>query len=502
MNAFKGKRILIVEDSRFLAQITANILNKYGYMNEIALTGEEAVEKVCGSQCPDLILMDIELGKGMDGALAARTIQQFRDVPVVFLTAHTEQEIVEKIRSVTGYGYVLKGAGEHVLVSTVEMALRLYEANAHANMYRRIFEDSLNEIYIFHPETLKFIAVNRGARENLGYTIEELSTMTPLDLKPELDLQSFRELLAPLVSGEQEQVLLNTVHRRKDGSLYPAEVHLQLFEHSGEKVCLALIIDLSERRQMEEELRAREATLSAIMGSARDAIVMLDGQGNVTFWNPAAEQLFGYSREEILGKDLHRLVVPDECLYQAYNKAFKHFQLTGEGNAIGKTIELKAKHKDGRELDVELSLSALRIRDAWHAVGIVRDISERKRLEAELSQARRDWLAQSQRRMGTDDAQEEQFGGVRQSLLMMNGDLVRRAVNSQQQGLLRSLIASELPFDKKVEHLFLAALSRPPSRRELRAAQELLATSHHSEPVALEDIWWALLNSSEFLLDH
>lgn len=122
--------------------------------------------------------------------------------------------------------------------------------------------------------------------------------------------------------------------------------------------------------------------------------------------------------------------------------------------------------------------------------------------EAELSQARRDWLAQSQRRMGTDDAQEEQFGGVRQSLLMMNGDLVRRAVNSQQQGLLRSLIASELPFDKKVEHLFLAALSRPPSRRELRAAQELLATSHHSEPVALEDIWWALLNSSEFLLDH
>jgi len=76
-------------------------------------------------------------------------------------------------------------------------------------------------------------------------------------------------------------------------------------------------------------------------------------------------------------------VVPDECLYQAYNKAFKHFQLTGEGNAIGKTIELKAKHKDGRELNVEISLSALRIKDAWHAVGIVRDISERKRLEEE-----------------------------------------------------------------------------------------------------------------------
>jgi hypothetical protein len=122
--------------------------------------------------------------------------------------------------------------------------------------------------------------------------------------------------------------------------------------------------------------------------------------------------------------------------------------------------------------------------------------------EAALRQARRDWLAQFQRRMGTDDAQEEQFGGVRQSLLMMNGDLVRRAVSSQEEGLLKSLIASELAFDKKVEHLFLAALSRPASRRELRAAHELLASSGNREAIALEDIWWALLNSSEFLLDH
>lgn len=421
VNAFKGKRILIVEDSRFQAQITANILNKYGYMTEIALTGEEAVEKVSGSRCPDLILMDIELGKGMDGVLAARTIQQFRDVPVVFLTAHTEKEIVEKIRTITGYGYVLKGAGEHVLVSTVEMALHLYEANAHANMYRQIFENSLNEIYIFHPATLKFIAVNRGARKNLGYTIEELSTMTPLDLEPELDPESFRALLEPLVGGMQEQLLFNTVHRRKDGSLYPAEIHLQLFGHSGEKVCVALIIDLTERRKMEEELRARDATLGAIMGSARDAIVMLDGQGNVTFWNPAGEQLFGYSREEILGKDLHRLVVPDECLYQA-NKAFKHFQLTGEGNTIGKTTELKAKHKDGRELDVKLSLSALRIRDAWHAVGIVRDISERKRFEKTLRNKERQlrlmlegipspaWLINRERRILAQNKAAEMVG--------------------------------------------------------------------------------------------
>lgn len=122
--------------------------------------------------------------------------------------------------------------------------------------------------------------------------------------------------------------------------------------------------------------------------------------------------------------------------------------------------------------------------------------------EVELLQARRDWLAQIHRRMGTDDAQEEPLGGVRQSLLMMNGELTRRAVSSQQEGLLKSLLASGLSYEQKVEHLFLAALSRPPSRRELRAAGEILATSGQHEATALEDIWWALLNSSEFVLDH
>ncbi|MGB9847093.1 MAG: PAS domain-containing protein, partial [Desulfotomaculales bacterium] len=142
----------------------------------------------------------------------------------------------------------------------------------------------------------------------------------------------------------------------------------------------------------DSRLSAQIATLNAVMGSVRDAIVMLDGQGNVAFWNQAAERLFGYSREEILGKELHRLVVPEESQYQAYRENFRRFQLTGEGNATGKTIELKARHKDGRELDVELSLSALKIRDAWHAVGIVRDISERKQAQEKLENSRKQYL--------------------------------------------------------------------------------------------------------------
>ena len=122
---------------------------------------------------------------------------------------------------------------------------------------------------------------------------------------------------------------------------------------------------------------------------------------------------------------------------------------------------------------------------------------------SDLQKARLDWLAQFNRNMGTDDGQEEShFSGVRQSLMMMNGDLMRKAVSSQQGGLLKSLAGSEMSYDKKVEHLFLSALSRRPNAREMRAAGTILTSSKQDQAAALEDIWWAILNSNEFILDH
>jgi hypothetical protein len=124
--------------------------------------------------------------------------------------------------------------------------------------------------------------------------------------------------------------------------------------------------------------------------------------------------------------------------------------------------------------------------------------------EAEVEQARVDWLAQFNRPMGTDDADEESHfsGGIGQSLIMMNGDLMRRAASAEQAGLLKTVAQSKLKFDEKVSHLFLSALSREPTRRELESSRTILANSGGNEPVALEDIWWALLNSNEFILDH
>ena len=112
--------------------------------------------------------------------------------------------------------------------------------------FSRVLEESLNEIYIFDAETLRFDHVNHGARENLGYSMDELRSLTPLDIKPDFTRESFAELVHPLRTGERKKIHFTTKHQRKDGTLYPVEVHLQLFD-SRQPVFVAIILDITER---------------------------------------------------------------------------------------------------------------------------------------------------------------------------------------------------------------------------------------------------------------
>jgi len=138
--------------------------------------------------------------------------------------------------------------------------------------------------------------------------------------------------------------------------------------------------------QAETSLRQSEVRLRSITDSAQDAILMMDSQGLISFWNPAAEAILGYRAEEALGRSLHTLLAPSRY-HAAFHAAFPEFVRTGHGNAIGKTLELAALRKDGREIPVTLSLSAIFQDECWHAVGIVRDITERKLMEERMLQS-------------------------------------------------------------------------------------------------------------------
>lgn len=144
-----------------------------------------------------------------------------------------------------------------------------------------------------------------------------------------------------------------------------------------------IIIDITDRKRTEEALRESEARTRRITEAAQDAILMMDPDGLVTFWNPAAEHILGYARDEALGQELHAFIAP-ERYYEAYRAAFPKFQATGQGNALGKTLDLCALRKDGKEIDVSLSVSALNIQGGWHAVGILSDITDRKRAEERI----------------------------------------------------------------------------------------------------------------------
>ncbi len=132
-----------------------------------------------------------------------------------------------------------------------------------------------------------------------------------------------------------------------------------------------------------ESLEEQESIIHAITSSVRDAIVMINNEGNISFWNEASTEIFGFSKDEVIGKNLHELLVPKKFLNQ-HKQAFPLFRTSGEGSAIGKLLELIAIRKDGTEFPIELSLSSLRINNKWCAIGIIRDITDKKNVEDSL----------------------------------------------------------------------------------------------------------------------
>ena len=128
------------------------------------------------------------------------------------------------------------------------------KADQKAVQLSTVLDESSNEIYMFDSESLHFVKINQGASENVGYTRDELAKMTPVDLKPDYSYKAFCELLKPLRQGDRNELLFESTHRRKDGSEYPVQVHLQLSELTDPPLFVAIITDISDRKNLEAQL--------------------------------------------------------------------------------------------------------------------------------------------------------------------------------------------------------------------------------------------------------
>lgn len=179
-----------------------------------------------------------------------------------------------------------------------------------------------------------------------------------------------------------------------------------------------------------KELKQSEERFKAIASTAHDAIVMMDNKGIISYWNQAAKKMFGYSNMEALGKELHLLLAPKKY-NDAYQKGMKDFQREGKGPVLGKTLELVALRKNKKEFPVELSISGLEIAGKHHAVGIIRDITERKRLHEEL--IRKDRLASlGQLAGGVAHELRNPLGSIKNAAYFLNMSLKKPEKNTKE----------------------------------------------------------------------
>jgi PAS domain S-box-containing protein len=222
----------------------------------------------------------------------------------------------------------------------------------------------------------------------LGYTALERIGTNALALVHADDAPHVLQALAEVIRTPGASARLECRCRHKDGSWRHLEV-VGTNLHADPAVGGIVINsrDITEHRRMEQALRDGEERFRTISASAQDSIIVMDNDGRVTFWNRAAAKVFGYTEAEALGKHLHGMLAPPSYADQ-YTRALATFKHTGRGPAVGTTLELTAVRKDGTQFPVELSISAVQLSGQWQAVGIARDITERKRFETQLREAK------------------------------------------------------------------------------------------------------------------
>jgi PAS domain S-box-containing protein len=161
-----------------------------------------------------------------------------------------------------------------------------------------------------------------------------------------------------------------------------------LFGEAGEIVgTLSSGEDITERKRAEAALRDSEEKFRKISDTAQDAIIMMDRDGRISYWNRAAELIFGYEAGEVYGQLLHETIAPAKYR-ERYMEGLKGFSEAGWGPVLGRTLQMEAIRRGGEEFPVELSVSAVKIKGDWHALSILRDITARKEAEEELRRAR------------------------------------------------------------------------------------------------------------------
>ncbi len=287
--------------------------------------------------------------------------------------------------------------GEKYFLSTIIDTSALKKASAELSLSQKQLHDFIDMV----PDAVTITDVdgiiifnNELAGKVFGIPSEKVKGMHVGDFIVESERQEVLKALSN--SATNVQVITRIFHgKRINGEVFPVDGSAKALRDELGNVTGFIIItkDITEKTAREEKIiSAMEAAsnsekqLRVITDAAMDAIIMIDDNAMVSFWNPAAQKMFGYSFEEIKGQNVQKIVTASKY-FPDIETVLLQFIKSGKDPVVGKTIELVAKRKDGEEFPIELSLSALRVGTSWKVVGVVRDISERKKTEQELRES-------------------------------------------------------------------------------------------------------------------
>lgn len=381
------KTILLVEDEALIAMATARRLQAYGYEVITVCCGEDAVDKALSTPALDLVLMDINLGPGIDGTEAAQMILRARDIPVVFLSGHTSPDVVEKTEKITSYGYIVKGSNETVLVASIKMAFKLHEAHQNNRAQRREIETAYQALHQSEGR-LRMVTGNTSDiilqvdcsgiiqfinRVFEGQTLEQVVGSNLVDwIVPDEHARVTQTLEATFTTGTRQ--IYDTTRLSRDGLqrqyqvvVVPVVIDQQVTS------AIYTITDISERKQVE----AHQAYQAALLQNITDAVIATNLDLEIVSWNEAATRIYGWTAAEAIGEPIDALL-KTEFLTETQAQAQAFLQKNGFWKG-----EVCQQTKNGRTLFIEASVSWVVGVDGSITTGVTvnRDITGRKESE-------------------------------------------------------------------------------------------------------------------------
>lgn len=293
------KTILMVEDETITAMIQKKILEKYNYNVIVADNGLKAIEKAELYPNIDLILMDIDLGHGIDGTEAAKAILKDKEIPLIFISSHTEPEIVNKTDKISSYGYIVKNTGETVLIASIRMAFRFYEERKKSQEKEKLLQSMLKvipDMISIHDKDMNIIYSNWKGIGDIPAEKRKLYSKCYKtyrnrdeicsDCNMQKAIQFKRSILTQMNWTEQTLV---------DFHIIP------IFDENNEiKFLVEYVKDITKNKEYEDILKQYKT----LFDEANFGMAISDLKGNLIKINDYMANIHGYTPEELIGKNL------------------------------------------------------------------------------------------------------------------------------------------------------------------------------------------------------